>query len=207
MDLKSQKATETASGVPTDGPQTPKNGENVVWGAGGWTANAKKRRKRRLRCQQMDRKRQKEAKPSLGVLADGPQTPKNDENVVWGAGGWTANAKKRRKRRLGCQRMDLKRQKKAEPSSGVLAGGPQTPKKGENVVWGARGWTANAKKRRKRRLGCRRMDRKRQKTAKPSSGVLADGPQETEWQAKWRTEVPEDGGARGRRCLDVNSRR
>ncbi len=82
----------------------------------------------------MDRKRQKEAKPSLGVPEDGPQAPKSGGNVVWGAGGWTPNAKKRQNRRLGCRRMDPKRQKEAKPSLGVPEDGPQTQKNGRNVV-------------------------------------------------------------------------
>ena len=56
MDLKRQKEAKPSLGVPEDGPQTPK-----------------KRQNRRLRCQQMDRKRPKKAKPPS-----------------WGAGGWTA---------------------------------------------------------------------------------------------------------------------
>lgn len=38
MDLKRQKTAETSSGVPADGPQTPKSDGNGGWGAGGWTA-------------------------------------------------------------------------------------------------------------------------------------------------------------------------
>ena len=35
------------------------------------------------------------APPSLGVLANGPQTTETRKNGVWGAGGWTANDGKR----------------------------------------------------------------------------------------------------------------
>ncbi len=125
----------------------------------------------------MDPKRRKRAKTSFGVPADGPQTPETGENVVWGAGRWTPSAGNRRNYRLGCWRMDLKRRKRAKPSSGVSADGPQAPETCENVVWGASRWTSNNESGRKCRLGCRRMDLKRRKQAKPSSGVPADGPQ------------------------------
>ena len=143
MDLKRRKRAKTSFGVPADGPQTPKTGKTVVRGAVVWTSNAKSRRKRRLGCLRMDLKRRKQAKPSLEVPADGPQTPKTCENVVWGASRWTSNNENVRKRRLRCQQMDLKRRKQAKTSSEVLADGPQTPKTCESVVWGAGGWTSN----------------------------------------------------------------
>ncbi len=72
------------------------------------------------------------------------------------------------------------------------------------VSWGAGRWTSNAENGRKRRLGCRQMDRKRRKRAKTSSGVPHDGPQTTEtsenvaWGAgEWTSN---DGNGR-ERCL------
>ena len=90
-------------GVPADGPQTTEMGENVVWGAARWTSNDENGRKRRLRCPRMDLKRRKQAKTSLGVPADGPQTTETGENVAWGAGKWTSSDENERKRRLGCK--------------------------------------------------------------------------------------------------------
>ena len=136
----------------------------VFWGAGGWTSNAKNGQNRRLRCRQMDLKRRKRAKPSSGVSADGPQTPKTGETVVWGAGRWTPNAENGQNRRLGCQLMDPKRRKRAKSSSEVPVDGPQAPKTGKTVVWGAGGWTPNDGNGRNRRLGCRQMDLKRRKS-------------------------------------------
>ena len=143
MDPKRRKQVKPSFGVLSYGPQTPKAGENVAWGACVWTSNAENRRSRRLRCRQMDLKRRKRAKTSFGVPADGPQAPKTCENVVWGASRWTSNNENVRKRRLRCQQMDLKRRKQAKTSSEVLADGPQTPKTCESVVWGAGGWTSN----------------------------------------------------------------
>ena len=69
---------------------------------------------RLLGCQQMDLRRRKWAKSSLGVPPDGPQTTETGENVVWGAGRWTSNDGNTQKRRLGCRRMDLKRRERAK---------------------------------------------------------------------------------------------
>jgi hypothetical protein len=38
--------------------------------------------------------------------------------------------------------MDPKRRKRVKPSSEVSADGPQAPKTGKTVVWGASGWTS-----------------------------------------------------------------
>ena len=76
--------------------------------------------------------------PSLGVPADGPQTTETGENVVWGTARWTSNDGNGQKRRLGCPRIDLKRQKQAKSSSGVPADGPQTTERGRKSFW--RGW-------------------------------------------------------------------
>ena len=65
------------------------------------------------------------------------------------------------------------------PSLGVQADGPQMTETGKNVVWGAARWTSNDEKGQKRCLGCPRMDLKRRKKAKTSSGVPANGPQTT----------------------------
>ena len=86
----------------------------VAWGVGGWASDDGNRQKRRLGCRPMDLKRRKRAKTSLGVPADGPQTPETGENVVWGAGRWTSNDGNGRKRCLGCYRMDLKRRKRVK---------------------------------------------------------------------------------------------
>ncbi len=136
----------------------------------------------------MDPKRRKQAKTSFGVPTDGPQTPKTRKNVFWGAGGWTSNAENGQNRRLRCQRMDLKRRKQVKPSSEVPSDGPQTPKMGENVPWGASRWTPNDGNGRNRRLGCQRMDPKHRKRAKPSSEVPVNGPQAMERGRKrfWR---------------------
>ena len=76
-------------------------------------------------------------------------------------------------RLLECWQMDLKRRKYAKTASGVPADGPQTTETRENGVWGASGWTANDENRQKRRLECRRMDRKRRKHAR--NGVWGAG--------------------------------
>ena len=156
-------------GVPANGPQTTETGENVVWCAGGWTSKDGKRKKRvsgddgqeglaGKPGRQMELKRRKQAKPSLGVPANGPQTTETGRSVVWGASRWTSNAENGQKRRLGCRHMDLKRRKRAKTSLGVPANGPQTPETGETVVWGAGEWTSNDGNGRERRLGCWRMD-------------------------------------------------
>ncbi len=118
----------------------------------------------------MDRKRRKWAKTSFGLQSDGPQTTKTGENVAWGAGRWTSNDGNRRKRRLGCWKMDLKRRKWTKTSLGVPANGPQATETGRSVVWGAVRWTSNDENRRKRRLGCWKMDLKRRERVKKSSG-------------------------------------
>ena len=111
-------------GVPANGPQTTETGRSVVWGASRWTSNAENGQKRRLGCRHMDLKRRKRAKTSLGVPANGPQTPETGETVAWGAGRWNSNAGNGRKRQQRRGRM-LKRGTKKEAryrASFILSG-------------------------------------------------------------------------------------
>ena len=94
-------------GVPANGPQTTETGENVVWCAGGWTSKDGKRKKRvsgddgqeglaGKPGRQMELKRRKQAKPSLGVPANGPQTTETGENVNSGGEGCSRGDKKKK---------------------------------------------------------------------------------------------------------------
>ncbi len=94
----------------------------VAWGAVRWTSNDENGRKRRLGCWKMDLKRRKWTKTSLGVPANGPQATETGRSVVWGAVRWTSNDENRRKRRLGCWKMDLKRRERVKKSSGSSDG-------------------------------------------------------------------------------------
>ena len=99
------------------------------------------------------------------------------------------------------------------PSLGVQADGPQMTETGKNVVWGAARWTSNDEKGQKRCLGCPRMDLKRRKKAKTSSGVPADGPQTTEtgknvvWGAGEWTSNDENGQKRRLGCRPMDLKR
>ena len=124
----------------------------------------------------MDPKRQKQAKPSLEVPAEGPQktgcgrksflrgwkrgidgkassvegvAPEKCATlgIIRGRGPQAQRSGRGRVATFSGATPSAKLQVQHSPSSGVSAYGPQTPKTGENVAWGADGWTSNAEKR------------------------------------------------------------
>ena len=156
----------------------------------------------------MDPKRQKWVKPSLGVPADGPQktgcgrksflrgwkrgidgkasSAEGDApekcatlGIIRGRGPQAQRSGRGRAATFSVASPSGDPKFQHLPSLGVSAGGPQAPKTGENVAWGASRWTSNDENRRNRRLGCQQMDLRRRKQAKTSSGVRVDGPQTT----------------------------